>query len=172
MADVLVERALYEKPGAPHFYVRVRVVDRTGADLGASTADYFGVVYPNQWGASATPHRQVIDEARLPQAPLDAAALARLLDEHRRGSTARVPAHRSFEYYRDFNASSRADVDAQARGNRYVIVAMDGRLDVTDGAAGERIQLAADDDAAREVTIDVPVRWGVVPTGAVVLSDR
>jgi hypothetical protein len=174
MADALVERVLYEKPGAPHFFVHVRVVNRAASDIGVAMGDYFGVVYPNQWGASDTPHRQDIDERRLTQSPLDAATRARLLGDFRRDALPRAPAALggSLDYYRDFNASSRADVDAQSHGARYVIFAMDGRLDVTDGADAERIRLTEDDDAAREVTLDVPVEWRVVPAGALVLADR
>src|SRR5689334_8685587 len=57
MAEAHLERVLYERPGAPHFYVRVRITNRTGGELGIATSEYFGVIYPNQWGASPTPHR-------------------------------------------------------------------------------------------------------------------
>jgi hypothetical protein len=171
MAEAFVERVLYERPGAPHFYVHVRVANRTAGDLGAWLR-YWDVLYPNQWGASETPHRQVIDEGRMTPPPLDGALRATVLAEYRRGAMARATAHGVVDYYRDFNASSRADVEAQSRGERYVILAMDGRIDVTDGTSVERLAPPAEDDAAREVTLDVPVTWLAIPAGAIVLSDR
>jgi hypothetical protein len=171
MAEAFVEHVLYERPGAPHFYVHVRVLNRTAGDLGAWLR-YWDVLYPNQWGASETPHRQVIDEGRMTPPPLDGALRATVLAEYRRGAMARATAHGVVDYYRDFNASSRADVEAQSRGERYVILAMDGRIDLTDGAAVERLALPPDDDTAREVTLDVPVTWSTIPEGATVLSDR
>jgi hypothetical protein len=170
MADAFVERVLYEKPGALHFYVHVRVARHAGANLGVALGDYFGVLYPNQWGASPTPNRQVVDEERMTQPPLDDGTRARLLADFQLDAMALVAGGGSLDYYRDFNASSRADVERQSRGYPYVIVAMDGRLDVTDGVEAERIVVS--DDTMREVALDVPVEWRVIPAGAIVLSDR
>jgi hypothetical protein len=171
MAEAFVEKVLYERPGAPHFYVHVRIVNRTAGDLGAALG-YWESLYPNQWGASATEHRQVIDEGRMTPPPLDAALRAKIVAEHRRGALPRAAAHAAVDYYRDFNASSRADVEAQSRGQRFVILAMDGRVDVTDGTSVERVTPPPDDDTAREVTLDVPVAWSTIPDGALVFSDR
>jgi hypothetical protein len=170
-AEVLVERALYEKPGAPHFFVHVRVVNETASVLGVDLRPYSGVYYPNQWSPSRTPRRGVIDERRLASQPLDAAARAEILDDFGAGFLTRISARGSVDYYRDFNASSRADVEAQSRSDRYLILVMDGRLDVADDANAERI-LPPQDDSAREVALDVPVRWAQVPAGAIVLADR
>jgi hypothetical protein len=170
-AELLVERVLYEKPGAPHFFVHVRVVNETASALGVDLRSYGGVYYPSQWGPSRTPRREVIDERRLASPPLDAAAQAEIFGDFGAGLLTRIPVRGSVDYYRDFNASSRADVEAQSRSGRYLIVVMDGRLDVADDANAERI-LPPQDDSAREVALEVPVRWAQVPAGAIVLADK
>jgi len=172
MAEVQVERALYEKPGAPHFFVHVRVLDRAPVSLGVDLRGYFDVFYPNQWGASDTPHRLGSDEVRMPVPPLDAATRAKLLSDHRAGLLSPLPPHAVLDFYRDFNASARSDVDAQSRKHPYVILAMDGRLDVTDGTDVTRLSFAPGDETTREVALPVPVRWERVPEGAIVLADR
>jgi hypothetical protein len=179
LADVDVERALYEVPGAPHFYVHVRVRARAQATLGVALAEYAGVFHPNQWLVSDTPHRMGIDEERflriLPDGGLTTATLledaerARLLRDFQTGTMPRARAGGPLDYYRDFNASSRADVEVQSRGHRYVIVVMDGYLDVTDGVDAESIPV---DEDSREIAVDGPVEWRVIPAGAIVLSDR
>jgi hypothetical protein len=168
-ARMLVERALYQTPGSKHFFVHVRIVNETASLLAVDLRPYFGVLYPNQWGASRTPRREVIDEARAVPQALDAASRAKLLVDFRAGVLTRISAHGSVDYYRDFNASSRADVEVQAQGHPYVIVAMDGKLDVTDGVDVERVLLG--DDTSRELLLEVPVRWAQVPAGATVLAD-
>jgi hypothetical protein len=194
LADALVERVLYERHGATHFFVHVRIVNKTASELGAAlgvplvtaASDagpasrttnathnvYFGVLYPNQWGASDTPHRMVVDEARLSPHPLDAATRAAFVGASVRGVTPHVPASGWLDYYRDFNASARSDVDAQSRGHRYVLIVMDGHFDVTDGLEVERVAPPENDDAAREVAIDMPVAWKMVPADSFVLSER
>jgi hypothetical protein len=170
-ADVLVERVVYDAPGAAHFSVHYRVTNKTSSVIGVDLRHYFGIFYPNQWGPSRTPRREVIDERRMPPLRLDDITHAKFLFAFRADLLTRIPAHSAVEYYREFNASSRADVDAQARGFPYVIVTMDGWLDVTDDAEVERV-LPPTDDSAREVVLEVPVRWAQVPAGAIIVSEK
>jgi hypothetical protein len=103
--------------------------------------------------------------------PLDAAAQAKLLADHRAGLLTAVAAEATLDHYVEFNASGRADVEMQQRGYRYVLVVMDGRLRVTDGVAALQIGPPADDND-RDCAVEAPVAWGVVPSGAVVVGDR
>ena len=170
-AAAYVERTLYEKLGEPHFFVHVRVVNLTDAPIGIDLGRYSEVFYANQWGPSTAPHRGAVDEIRGPMPPLDDVARAKLTRSFQLDGLAVAPAHGSVDYYRDFNASTRADVEAQTRGFRYVLLVMDGGLDVTDGTGVDRI-LPPADDAAREVAIDMPVPWKEIPPRARVLADR
>jgi hypothetical protein len=166
-----VERALYETTGTNHFFVRVRVTNTSQAEVGVDLRAYHQVFYPNQWGASPTEHRTVIDETRLVVGPLDTASAAALLADDRAGSFTRIAAGTTLEYFDEFNASSRADVDAQTGSNPYVIVTMDGQLRLSDGTVAERV-LPSGDDGSREVAIHAPIAWKPIPPGARVIVDR
>jgi hypothetical protein len=107
----------------------------------------------------------------LPPPPLDDEELARLTDALHQMTLTLVSPYQSVDYYRDFNASTRADVEAQSRGARYVLLVMDGHVDLTDGTTVDRI-LPLADDAAREVAIAVPVEWKEIPPSAKVIADR
>jgi hypothetical protein len=170
-ADAWVEQVLYERAGSAHFFVHVALRNHTARNLGVVLAP-FACFYPNQWGPSDTPHRQDINERRLTPKPLDDAARAKLVSAFRAGAASRVPAEGALDYFSEFNASTRADVEAQERGARYVIVVMDGRADATDGTTVERVAADKDDDSTREVTIDAPVPWGTVPASALAVIDR
>src|SRR5262249_19999668 len=152
--------------GDPHFYVRVRVSNVAGRPIGVDLRALHEVFYPNQWGVASGPHRVDVNERRLPVPPLDAAAQAKLLADHRVGLLTTVAAGVTLDYYAEFNASGRADVEKQQPGYRYVLVVMDGRLRVTDGSTAVQIgPPAADQD--RDCAVDAPVVWRVVPAGAV-----
>jgi hypothetical protein len=169
--EVSVERALYELSGAPHFFVHVRLTNLGPRTIGLDLRREHGVFYPNQWGASDELHRGVIDEARMLFPPLDDAARTGLAADFRAGVLARAARGATVEYYVEFNASSRADVDEQARGYRFILVAMDGVIRWSDGSSAEQVRPPDDDDAAREVTVPAPVVWRSVPSGALVVRD-
>ena len=172
LVEVAVERALYEEAGHPHFFVHVRVQNLGGAPIGVDLRKYHGVFFPNQWGASSAPHRGAVDERRfLPEGPLDAAGQAEIVAAHRAGLLTNVSAHGFIEYYEEFNASGRSDVDAQSAGAKYVLVVIDGHMRATDGRVAERLD-APLEDAPREIAVSAPVRWARIPPGALVIRDR
>ena len=156
---VAVEHVLYETAGDPHFFVRVRIESARG--VAVDLRNYHEVFYPNQWGASETPQRTEINERRRVLPPFDPAPV---LADHAAGTLTPIAAGGTLDYYEEFNASGRADVDAQTRGAVFVIVTMDGQLRVSDGKTAER--LAPSSDAAREVAIPTPVVWKSIPAGA------
>jgi hypothetical protein len=163
---VSVEHALFEKPASPHFYVHVRVQNTTagawGVDLRGRT-----VVSPNQWGASDEPRRSAIDERVMSPPALDAKASARIGADFAAGRLAPIAAGGSLDYYAEFNASTRRDVDEQSRGHPYVLVSMQGWLDVSDGTIADRIARTGSD-----VVVDVPVAWAIVPPDALVAGGQ
>jgi len=145
------------------------VTNNTTTDVSVDLRKYHEVFYPNQWGASETEHRTLIDERRLMLAPLDTASAAALVADHRAGLLTRIAAGGTLDYYRDFDASGRADIDAQSRSSRFVIVTIDGQLKVSGGMAAERVTPPSD-DAPREVTLHTPVTWKSIPAGALVIA--
>jgi hypothetical protein len=171
LLDVTVERALFERSGAPHFYLHVRVTNVSDHPIGVDLRALHEVFYPNQWGASNERHRTVIDERRLSVPPLDAGAQTTLLEDYRAGRLTAAAAGAPLDYYVEFNASGRADVEKQASGYRFVLVAMDGRLRVADGSMALQLGPPAADEG-RDCAIDAPVAWRAVPAGAVVVGER
>jgi hypothetical protein len=171
-----VERRLYERPGDEHFLIRVRVRSVGERPLGLELRDYRTVVYPNQWGAQRGPRREVIDEGRMPARPLDDARCADLRHGFEAGELAALPPGGSVEYYREFNASDRADVDAQAT-EAYLFVSLAGQTLVTDGERCENLTLDWEPDGDGEgdgtdLILTAPIRWGSVPAGAIVVGSE
>jgi hypothetical protein len=113
----------------------------------------------------------VIDERRFVLGPLDAPSAAVIVADYRAGALASIVPGGTLEYYEEFNASGRADVDAQSKSSPFVIVTMDGQLKVSDGTRAERVINSAN-DASREVPIHAPVVWKSIPSGALVIVDK
>jgi hypothetical protein len=172
LVDVTVACALFERPLAPHFYARVRVANVAGRPVGIDLRGPFDVFYPNQWGTSSAPYRADVNERVLSPAPLDPAAQRRLLADHRAGSLTTVPTGEALDYYVEFNAGGRAEVEgAEREGLPYVLLIMDGRLLVTDGSIA--LQMTAPGGfGERDCAMAAPVVWRVVPAGAVVVDGR
>jgi len=172
LVEVSVERALYEEAGYPHFFIHVRVQNLAASAIGVDLRKYHEVFYPNQWGASSTLHRGAVDERRfLSTGPLDAAGQAEILAAYRAHALTIVQGSGAVEYFEEFNASGRADVDAQSRAFPYVLVVIDGQMRATDGHVAERLD-APLTDAPREVAVPAPVRWARIPSGAIVIRDQ
>lgn len=168
LLGVSLEASLYERAGSPHFFVRVRLENRTAAPLGVDLSERWHALYPNQWGRGDERQRTVINERIAVATPLDAAAQARLREAFRRSALALLGPSGSLEYFAEFNASGRAEVERQA--GRFVLVSMRGELRATDGARVE--QLAFDDRhglRTSDLVVEAPLRWGLVPPGARVL---
>jgi len=166
--SVRVERRLYQQAGNPHFLVRVRIDNHSDHALGVDLRDYWAVVYPNQWGALREDHRSVIDEMRAYPKLLDAARRADLRQAHAAGNLTTVNAAGSVEYYREFNASGRADVDQQAT-ERFLFVSLAGQTLLTDGA--RCFDQPAGSPGSSDLVIAAPVPWGKVPSDAVVVDE-
>jgi hypothetical protein len=173
LAAVQVERRLYERAGDEHFLVRVRVDNLADRPLGLELRDYWTVVYPNQWGALATEQRLTIDESRMPARVMDAARCHDLRRGFAAGELTAIPAGGAAEYYREFNASGRADVDAQAV-ERFVYASLAGQTLVTDGEDCENLPLdwgPSGATANTDLRLAAPVAWAAVPEGAEVVDS-
>lgn len=172
LAEVQQADQLYERAGSTTFFVRMRVHNRTATPLGIDLRNYDLVLYPNQWGGLPSPARLTIDERRVVPAALDATRLAALRADFAATPSllVRIPAGGDVDYYREFNASGRAEVDAVTEP--WLFISMAGQLLVTDGTQGENLGLdppatGAPGDAGMFAT---PIRWRVVPTGAQVVT--
>lgn len=167
--EAAAARVLYEVDGQPHFYLRFRVSNRGDRPLGVDLRSYHEVLYPNQWGWSHEPQRSVIDETRAVFPPPTAQRADELRAAFKAGALILVPAHGQLEFYRDFNASGRADVERDPA--EYLLIALDGQLLASDGAAVLQLRIG-DDEAARVLALPAPLEWRRVPPAAITLTDR
>ncbi len=168
LATVEVERALFTVAGSARFFIHVRLTNTSNAPIGLSFEDYGHVVYPNQWGAHDSDHRDTIDEGRATFPPRGGPSDDALRASFRAGKTTKVEPKTSVDYYRDFNASTRSDVDAA--NAKHIIVSLGGELLVTDGTRVEGLEPKAPGEA--DFAVSSPVAWQAAPQGARVLQDR
>ncbi len=164
LAEVRIERRLYMRPGNPHFLIRVRVTNRGDAVLGVDLRDGGTVLYPNQWGGLSEPERGIIDEAFTKPHTLTSELNARLTADYRSGALTMIPVGGSIDYFREFNASGRDDIDGT--DSPYLFVSIKGQLLLTDGVRVQNLLPAAD-----SLYLRTPVAWGTVPASARVVPD-
>jgi len=167
--EAAAAQELYEVAGQPHYYVRFRVSNRGARPLGVDLRSYHEVLYPNQWGWSPEAQRSVIDETRAVFPPPTAQRSAELRAAFAAGALTLVPAHGALEFYRDFNASGRADVERDPAA--WLLIALDGQLLASDGEQVLQLRVG-DDEATRMLALPAPLQWRQVPAGAITLSDR
>ena len=168
LAAVRVERQLYERAGDPHFLIRVQVVNRGHQPLGVDLRDYWVVASPNQWGPLPHDHREVVDETRAIPEVLDAARRDDLRRAFAAGALTIVPPEGAAEYYREFNASGRADVDKQAV-DPFLFVSIAGQIMVSDGTRAADLEPGS--PGSSDLVLAAPVPWGQVPAVAVVIDE-
>ena len=79
---------------------------------------------------------------------------------------------RAVEYYREFNAGGRPDVE-KSQGN-FFILSLDGRVFVTDGNRVEALDCTWDQGSATgcgDLVMPFPVHWSVVPADSRVIAE-
>jgi len=178
LARASVERVLYRREGAPHFFMRVRIESLAARPLSVDLTSASEVIYPNQWGVLQDDERAIIDEERREFAAPGAAASTAIREAHAQGALPVVEPRGTLDYFCEFNASSPGDVDAQIAAlsdARFVFVSMDGRLLLTDGDTVEQISCTwweeSREPESTTVIIPLPLEWHAVPDEALLLLD-
>jgi len=179
LARVSVERALYRREGAPHFFVRVRIENCAERPLSVDVASAQEVIYPNQWGLLQDEERGIIDEERREFADPGAAACMAIREAHAQGALPVVEPRGTLDYFCEFNASGPGDVNAQVAAlpeARFVFVSMDGRLLLTDGDTVEQLSCTwweeCKEPESTTVIIPLPIEWHDVPRAARLIVDE
>lgn len=137
LVDVEVERVVYDAGEPQHFHGRVQVRNLTATPVAIDLRGRRPGIYVNQWEVSDRDHRTVVDEERVSQAPLDAAAPAELRAAMASGGLTTIPAGGALDRYGSFNASGRLAVDAARTDDLRI----------------------GDDEADRVVAIRTPLAW-------------
>lgn len=174
MLGVSVERALYERDGHPHFYMKFRLTNRTRNDVFVDLDKYNRIFSPNQWGIHREPERTIVDESRMIPLKLTPAQRNDLIARAKAKKLTRIPPGESIDYFHDFNRSGRKDVEAQQKNGKYFIASIDGQLFATDGKKIDSIDLEwTNQNAATmntEVAIPAPVTFQKIPADAKVIA--
>jgi hypothetical protein len=155
---VRVEKVLYEFPGHATFFIHVRLANLTHDDIGVDLGDKWYAPHPNQWGGSDLDHRTVIDERTLIPRELSSELQEQLRSDFKAGSLTTVSPGRDVDYYINFNASGRNDV--QTAAGRYLLISIKGQLLCTDG------RNVWDEKPNRDIALERPLTWSFVPEHA------
>ena len=171
LAAVQVERRLYESTESDHFFIHARLTNLSPQPLGVDLRNYWDVIYPNQWGVHQKDYREVINEQHMIHEPLDTQQKEQLIADYHAGKLTMVKPRQAVEYYREFNASGRPDVD-KSTGN-YFLLSVDGRVFMTDGNRVEALDCTWNQGASTgcgDLVIPFPVKWGAIPPGSRIIG--
>ena len=160
--SVSVENALYEQEGHPNFFIHVKLTNRANRILGVDFQDQWKVVYPNQWGGSDLDHRTVINEREMIPKKLDSTLRKELLEAYSFKKMKSIPAGNDSDYYVNFNASGRKDVD-KAQG-KYILISIKGQMFFSDGSQ------VWDENSGYDLAILKPIEWKTIPKDAMTIT--
>ncbi|MBN1433903.1 hypothetical protein JW921_04030 [Candidatus Fermentibacterales bacterium] len=167
MASVLMEPVLYEAPSASGcFFVRIAVLNRTEGFLGVDLRDYWQLLRPVQYVGSDEAELTVIDICAPVPPELTPELEASILEDYSFNQLRGIAAGASREYYVDFNAAGRVDIEALP--NEWLFLGMSGWLWLTDGI---RVEQLHPDEGFVHVRLELPAAWRSVPPGSVVAYD-
>lgn len=178
LANVEVERVLYEKEGEDDFLLRVLVTNMTDRVIGLDLSDFWKIIYPNQVGFVREKQRGDIDERRVIHRPLTDEQKAKSIADFKANALVSIPAHASTDYYRKFNAGKSVALARKGDG-KFLFISLAGEQLVTDGIKVEQMSCEWEKTGCRgkdgidtELFIPTPLQWREVPAGAKVIPDR
>jgi hypothetical protein len=171
MATVSVAKALFEQQDGKYFLACVRVTNKSDREIGVDLRSRRYCVGINQWSATDTAERIIINESREIPVPFTPEEQAKLVAAFHAEKLVRVPVGKHVDYYYPFigeeRSSNRAAVEKLK--TKFVILSMDGELRVTNGEQTELLRCGEPGDA--DVSIPRPVTWHRVPFGGRIVSD-
>ncbi len=157
-----VDRALYGQPSSGGFGLRFRVRNKTARRVGLDRRAFWGVLYPLQWGFSAS---RTLDEIRGRRPILEAlseSASAELRQAHRDGKLTFIDPFGFADYYR---ASNGACIPRTPEVG-FLHLTIYGRVSATDGEIVDDILPASDAtlaDLGWWLILEAPLRWKAPP---------
>ncbi|MFK7789612.1 MAG: hypothetical protein AB8C95_09010 [Phycisphaeraceae bacterium] len=177
LAEVFVERALYEREADPYFYMQVRIENVSDKAIYVDLDDYGTAFHPNQWGVLETDHRTMINERRLRRPALDDARRQMIRQACQSGTLTEIAAGSSLTYFHHFNnrRPGRFEIyEDRVEGEQWLYVSIDGYLEFTDGQAVEQTGLAreAKPVESSDVIFAAPLVWKDIPRDALIVKDN
>jgi len=175
LAKVDVDRALYERGKDEDCLIAVRVTNVTNRSVGVDLSKFWNVLYPNSWGSSNTPAPELVDEERWIREPISEKDKKRLMQDFSNHRLTTIVPHRSITYFREFTIGHNIRKEIDSVTNPYLIVGLDGVLEMTDGHRVEEVIFpmnSAGAERARWVVIRLPAVWETVPQDSVIVEEH
>ncbi|HEU4719468.1 MAG TPA: hypothetical protein VFU15_16610 [Bacteroidia bacterium] len=176
MAEVMVEKCVYENSATDFFYLHVILKNLTDDTIGVDLSHNEDVVHINQWTTGDTTFRMVIDEAELTYSDPDRMREQQLKNDFHAGKLTIIPPHSSVDYYHNFNGGPAKNLRRQEHEDKskYVLFSLKGQLTFTDGKTLEDFHTGDYEhgkDNFPDVAIRCPVEWKKIPAGALIITD-
>jgi len=171
LAKVEVDRALYERRKDEDCFIAVRVTNIANRPISVDLRKFWNVIYPNSWGFSPTSAPELVDEERLIREPILEADKKRLILDYSDHRLTTIMHHRSITYFRGFTVGRNIRKEIDSARKPYLIVGLDGALQITDGETTEEMIFPANDEG-RWVAIRLPAHWQPVSQDSAVVEER
>jgi hypothetical protein len=175
LTKVEVSRTLYERGKGNDCFIAVRITNVTNRPVGVDLRKFWNVIYPNSWGSSSTPAPELVDEERWIREPISEENEKRLILDYADHCLTTIKPHRSLTYFRGFTFGRNIREEIESEANQYLIVGLDGVLEMTDGQTTEEVLFGANDgraESARWIAIRLPAIWETVPPDSLVVEEH
>jgi hypothetical protein len=175
LARLEVDRILYERGKDEDCFIAVRITNVTNHPVGVDLRKFWHVIYPNSWGASSTSEPELVDEERWIREPISEKDKKRLMFDYSEHRLTTIRPRRSFTYFRGFTFGRNIRKEIDSADNQYLIVGLDGALDMTDGQTTEEIIFPANGrkcESARWLAIRLPPSWKTVPQHSLIVEEH
>jgi hypothetical protein len=161
-----MDETLYETPSTGNFLMHFSIVNETDGTIYVDLRDYWQTIRPIQYAGGEMPEMTVIDITSQIPPELTDSLREELTSAADNGSLLTVGSYGQLDYYVDFNAAGRAEIDAL--GVPWLMVAAGGWLNVTDGDTVEQL---GPEQGFVYLALPQPVSWLDVPTGSIIAFD-
>jgi len=175
LAKVEVDRTLYERRKDEDCFIAVRLTNVTNSPIGVDLRKFWNVVYPNSWGFSRTTAPELLEEERMIREPISEWDKRRLMLDYSDHDLTTIMPRKSITYFRSFTVGHNIRKEIDSAANLFLIVGLDGVLEMTDGRTSEEIIFPANDERAdnvRWLAIRLPTSWETIPQGSLVLAGH
>lgn len=173
LAEVSVQKSLYEKPESQRFFVRVRIHNKANKEIGFDVKKSSSVFYVNQFVENDSPTREAVDEMRMMPQALSSEQKDRLnamFADNGSETFVHVAPGKDFEYFVAFLGPEDSFSQLRKSNAKYAILVVDGHMHVTDGTNVQRLERGSSDTAGGEVPVSLPPHWLKIPAGAKVID--
>ena len=175
LVTVEVDRTLYERRKDEDCFIAFRITNASTHPVGVDLRRFWNVLYPNSWGSSKTPAPELMNEERWIRQPISEEDKKRLMLDYSDHGLTTITPHKSITYYRGFTFGRNIRKEMDSATSQYLIVGLDGVLEMTDGRTTAEVIFPMNDEGAenvRCVAIGLPAVWKTVPQDSLVVEEQ